>query len=247
MIVSHKYQFIHIKNGKVGGTSLEIALSKFLGPDDIVTTHTKPDEIDRYNRGFTTAQNFQKTFTELIPKEWPMALRSQILSKLCSGKRGVIESKKYPARYKGHMRASDIKRKVGEEVWNSYFKFAVERNPWDKVVSAYYWDRNNTKEGLSFRDFVLSGEACQSNFEYYTLNGIFAIDRLLKYENLANELEEVSNIIGLPENLNDVIKDIKAKGGYRKKPNYREFYDKELHDVIDIFFAREIKLLGYEF
>lgn len=23
--------------------------------------------------------------------------------------------------------------------WNNYFKFAVERNPWDKAVSFYYW------------------------------------------------------------------------------------------------------------
>ena len=247
MIVSHKYGFIHIKNGKVGGTSLEIALSKFLGPKDIITTQTKPDEIDRYKRGFRTAQNFEKPLIELSIKEWPMALRSRIFSKLCSDERRVIEQKKHPSRYRGHMTAADIKSKIGDEVWNNYFKFAVERNPWDKVVSNYYWDRKNSKKDLSFRDFVLSGKACRSDFEYYTLNGIFAIDKLLKYENLAKELEDVSEHIGLPENIYEVLKGIQAKGGYRKKRSYREFYDKELYDIIDVYFAREIKLLNYEF
>ena len=37
MIVSHKYKFIFIKNVKVASSSMEIALSKFCGPDDIIT------------------------------------------------------------------------------------------------------------------------------------------------------------------------------------------------------------------
>jgi hypothetical protein len=34
-----------------------------------------------------------------------------------------------------HMPARAIKRRVGDDVWNSYFKFSVVRNPFDKLVS----------------------------------------------------------------------------------------------------------------
>ena len=44
MIVNHKYKFIFFKSKKVGGTSMEIALSKFTSDSDIVTKIMKDEE-----------------------------------------------------------------------------------------------------------------------------------------------------------------------------------------------------------
>ena len=44
-----------------------------------------------------------------------------------------------------HMPASEIKSKINLDVWNKYFKFTVVRNPFNQIVSAFYW-HNKSKE-----------------------------------------------------------------------------------------------------
>ena len=49
MIISHKYKFIFFKVSKTAGTSIEIALSEFCGPDDIITPISPKDETKRHH------------------------------------------------------------------------------------------------------------------------------------------------------------------------------------------------------
>ena len=51
MILSHRHRFIFVKGTKVGGTSVEIALSGICGPDDIVTPVIPIDDKPRIERG----------------------------------------------------------------------------------------------------------------------------------------------------------------------------------------------------
>ena len=48
--------------------------------------------------------------------------------------------------WRRHETAQEIKRKLGEDIWNEYFVFAIERNPWDKVLSNY-WSRRGYEHG----------------------------------------------------------------------------------------------------
>jgi len=53
-IISKKYKLIHFHNPKCGGTSFEVALSKYLGDDDIISI-----EYEHYRKkmGYKTARN----------------------------------------------------------------------------------------------------------------------------------------------------------------------------------------------
>lgn len=57
MIASHAHRFVFIKTRKTAGTSIEIALSRHCGPDDVITRISADDEILRAAAGGVGPQN----------------------------------------------------------------------------------------------------------------------------------------------------------------------------------------------
>lgn len=58
MIISHQHKFIFIKTKKTAGTSIEIALSKICGEQDIITPVSPEDEKTRMALGYRGPQNY---------------------------------------------------------------------------------------------------------------------------------------------------------------------------------------------
>ena len=59
VIASHQHRFVFLKTRKTAGTSVEIALSKVCGPDDVITEISPEDEKLRQAAGGRAPQNFQ--------------------------------------------------------------------------------------------------------------------------------------------------------------------------------------------
>ncbi len=45
-----------------------------------------------------------------------------------------------------HVTPKEIKEKIGDEKWNEYFKFTIVRNPYDQVLSRYFWSKNRSNK-----------------------------------------------------------------------------------------------------
>ena len=41
--------------------------------------------------------------------------------------------------FTNHMAPEDIKKVIDPKIWDSYFKFTIIRNPWDALISEYFW------------------------------------------------------------------------------------------------------------
>lgn len=214
MIVSHEHGFVFMKTRKTAGTSVEIALSRVCGPDDVITPVTDEDEELRRAAGGRGPQHFED----------PPHL----------GRRAF-----------NHMPVSMVRKMLGRKRFESYLSFAVERNPWDAVVSLYHWRYRDEPAG-DFAAFVASSavaEFATKNQRIYRLQGRVAVDRVLRYEDLASELGSVWTSLGLPGS-----PDLPhAKGGLRPRASYREYYDDATRERVAELFAAPIQDLGYTF
>jgi hypothetical protein len=146
-----------------------------------------------------------------------------------------------------HIPAAEIRIRVGPDVWRSYFKFCVERNPWDRTLSDYHMQ--NAREGgrLLFADY-LSRNDFPLNYPKYTEPGEpgnVIVDRVLRYERLADELREVFGRLGIPF---DGSLGANAKSEYRsdRRP-YREVFSRKQAELVGRVFEVERRLFGYEF
>ena len=112
-----------------------------------------------------------------------------------------------------HMPALAIQELVGHEIWDSYFKFCVIRNPFDKCISAFchfgknhrmgkmvrldeMLDRTMSSEQLRFFDYIQ--KAAPVDRDKYLINCKFCIDDIIRYESLEADIERICRRIGLP-------------------------------------------------
>ncbi len=260
MIISHRHRFIFIKTEKTAGTSLEIALAKICGPEDVISRFVHPADRelrDSLGPGYRREQNDKVPLRFLTPLDVARSI-----------------ARLHWPRFTNHMAAAEIRRFVPPEVWNGYFKFCVERNPWDKVISSYYWwreleaQRRHAPEAFrsglgdaahgvewmmthhpvgerSFSEFVRSGRGnLVQGYDLYTIDGEVVVDRILRFESLAEEVADVARYLGI-----DGIPPLpRAKGGVRDPRSSRhDLYDDLSRAKVAQVFAREIALLGYEF
>ncbi len=156
-----------------------------------------------------------------------------------------------PLGFEPHTAAEMIRSRIGPAVWDRLAKITVERNPWDKMVSWYGWQRHLAGLDCDFQSFV-SQCAARGRWPYlfpvsaelYTVDSAVCVDRVVRFEHLA---EDVACIFG--EGLGLGVGALPhSKVGHRPEgADYRAFYDKLTIECVARRYAREIKLFDYTF
>ncbi|MBK1732614.1 hypothetical protein CKO41_12610 [Thiococcus pfennigii] len=228
MIVSHKYRFIFIKTVKTAGTSIEVFLSQICSSDDIVTP-IWPHVGNHRARNYKGIWN---PFNEIVNNE-----EQRIVETF----KNLLQRK----RFYNHMSASLVKHRLSAKIWDSYFKFCVERNPWDKTLSHYHMISDRSGGIVSFDDYIEKGRFCINLPKYTDPEGRLLVDKVIKYETLMDDLGLIFCKLGVPYNGS---LGVNAKSEYRKKKEpYQKLFTRQQRYIVEKAFAKEIEMHGYVF
>ena len=226
MIVNHKYKFIFLKTRKTAGTSVEIALSQFCDPQDIITPISSEDEIVRQQLGGRGPQNYNIPLNQYKLSDWIRLFKD-----------------KQRLYFYNHAPAYFARRYLGKTIWNSYFKFCFERNPFDKAISRYFW--STRKKDLSGLEYFLKSipKNLLSDWDMYTVENEVVVDFVGRYENLIEDLKIVMKQIGL----STTIDLPHVKGNYRTdRRHYSKIINPKSQALIEQTCAAEIAMFSYK-
>lgn len=232
MIVSHRHRFIFIKTNKTAGTAIEAALSELCGPSDVITPYREESEQYRKGRG---PQNYRI--------EHPLKPRRPLLRRLLRRP----ERDYHPSvGFYQHMPAWRVRAYLGDEIWRSYFKFAFDRNPWDRQVS-WYFDKTRSKTRRpSFVRFMRDRRrAYVDNYQLYTIDGALAVDFVGRYESLEEDLNRALELTGAGRGIK--IPRANVTPNKDESRDYRSYYSPETQARVAEWYQPEIALLGYRF
>lgn len=142
-----------------------------------------------------------------------------------------------------HSTAEQIKSKH-MDIFESYTKFCVVRNPWDREVSRYrFIKRNKAHEQY---EHTLNGikwfiQQTGKPYTYYThVSDVCVMDHILRFENIQSDFREICNRLNisakrLPHMQRSVHK------------HYTEYYDDDTRKIVAEKYARDIEYFGYNF
>jgi hypothetical protein len=238
MIVSYLHNFIFIKTKKTAGSSMEVALATHAGPDDIVTPMGQKEEVERielypkaYPRNFSTDKEMEQRYIEALKTGKLRAIKTALEAANHASK----------VRTQRHDRAKQILKATGEEFWNKAYKFTVERHPYEKAVSLAWFERGRRQAFEDVLESVLSKKRYR-NYEHYTLDGVLAVDFIIRFEQMKDDLAVVEQRLGLP-----IVSLLpRSNSRQRKDPRpAREVLTDKQKKIVQETCREEFDLMGY--
>lgn len=138
--------------------------------------------------------------------------------------------------------------------FDSIWKFTIVRNPWDRVVSAFFYLKKHASrlpmdiKSMKFEHFVMNvlqkhGTALDAHFEpqfpkaFY--DGNCFVDFIARMENIESDWKTIAQSISAPSELPHRNKS--------KHKDYRSYYGPKPVEVIRDLYSEDIDKFGYSF
>ena len=154
--------------------------------------------------------------------------------------------KKYA--FRQHDNINVARRLMPSELFESYFKFAFVRNPWDRLVSEYEFIRRRPDHGrhskvmkMGFEKYIVYQskrfDAHQINM-LADKNGNLLMDFIGKFENLHDDWNRVTVKLGIES------KELthRKKAGIK---DYNSYYTDESRALVSELWKKDIEAFGY--
>jgi hypothetical protein len=154
--------------------------------------------------------------------------------------------KKYA--FRQHDSITVAKRLMPPELFESYFKFAFVRNPWDRLVSEYEFIRRRPDHGrhskvmkMGFEKYIVYQS---KRFDAHQINmladkdGNLLMDFIGKFENLHDDWNRITEKLGIKN------KELthRKKAGIK---DYDSYYTEESRALVSDLWKRDIEAFGY--
>jgi len=247
MIVSHRHRFVFIHCRKVAGSSIKATLGPILGPEDVMIggVHEALRNGGRLTRPSKRALLHPQAWIGMgraIARRQP---RDEIIN-------AGVKARYYMnlSRSPDHPTAEDARALFPGE-WDRYFKFCFVRNPYERVLSEYFWRTKNTGVSVSFREYLELLRAPVDptgvvpervdNWDMYTIGGSIAADFVGRYETLEPDFRKVCERLDLPV---DGLSARRKVGRYER--DLASYYGPAEHELVTALYADEIRAFGYQ-
>lgn len=225
MIISHTHKYIFIKSEKTAGTSVEAALSKHCGGDDMVTPlgdyWFNRDERGQWIHSAMNAEGFfqhepaAEVKRKLDPRIWNDYLKFTIVRNPWDR---VVSLFSWEARNRPELQPQ---RRLIHRLGAPFDEFA-----------------ESVKQ---FREFVKTD--WKTNDRFYLIDGDVCVDSVIRYERLEDDLTELCRRLGLPN-----VELPRLKVGLRKAGHhYSEYYDDDSREIVAVRHANDLRVFGYVF
>lgn len=241
MIISHKYKYIFIKPGKVAGTSIEIALAKHCGPDDIITKISEYDPEADDTRYQQPSRNYKALgfYNHITPAEIKEKVDKDI----------------WDDYYK-----ITVVRNPWDRAISEFFYKIPQKKVNTKNISSHLFNLKAYKYifkkiilkiknimGMQSSEFELFIQSRKRNWTntkfYFDENGKPYCDFYMRYEHLDQDYKKLCETLGIPYE-----KLPKTKSKLRKeRKHYSQYFQVKTKAKIESLSKEVIDFFGYEF
>ena len=127
-----------------------------------------------------------------------------------------------------------------------FFTFTCVRNPWDRLVSSFFYEQRFNSKLTSFKNFIkkptyANNQHSLSQYEYVIdYKDRPGVDFIMRLETLQKDFDIACDKIGIARKELPHINKSKHK-------HYTEYYDEETREIVAEKYAKDIEYFGYEF